>query len=222
MPSENKPFLHEAVYDEVNPNHASCCGHWWSRSACPWRAAQRLHRMPHPNPTTPRKTRARTRPLRINRYPKRPGNDRQGPQGLIADKDLSMYAHNIKIITRNGTVTLKGPVKSDDEKQKVERCSRCRLTRQPGGPAYCQAVVHNRSERITPSQEIQTWQKHGSFGLYATPGLAENAVDHLLAAGFRNSDISVLLPDDESTRAFAHEKSTKAPEGTAAVRPPVE
>ncbi|MGA2047448.1 MAG: BON domain-containing protein [Terracidiphilus sp.] len=41
-------------------------------------------------------------------------------KALIADKDLSMYAHNIKIITRNGTVTLKGPVKSDDEKQKVE------------------------------------------------------------------------------------------------------
>jgi hyperosmotically inducible periplasmic protein len=41
-------------------------------------------------------------------------------KAIIADKDLSMYAHNIKIITRNGTVTLKGPVKSDDEKQKVE------------------------------------------------------------------------------------------------------
>ncbi len=41
-------------------------------------------------------------------------------KALIADKDLSMYAHNIKVITRNGTVTLKGPVKSDDEKQKVE------------------------------------------------------------------------------------------------------
>lgn len=54
------------------------------------------------------------------------------------------------------------------------------------------------------------------FGIYATPGLAENAVDHLLVRGFSNSDISVLLPDDESTRAFAHEKSTKAPEGTAA------
>jgi len=54
------------------------------------------------------------------------------------------------------------------------------------------------------------------FGLYATPGLAESAVDQLLAAGFNNADISVLLPDDESTRAFAHEKSTKAPEGTAA------
>jgi hypothetical protein len=53
------------------------------------------------------------------------------------------------------------------------------------------------------------------FGIYATPGTAEAAVDHLLAHGFTNSAISVLLPDDESTRAFAHEKSTKAPEGTA-------
>ncbi len=53
------------------------------------------------------------------------------------------------------------------------------------------------------------------FGIYATPGLAEAAVDHLLARGFNNADISVLLPDDESTRAFAHEKHTKAPEGTA-------
>jgi hypothetical protein len=52
------------------------------------------------------------------------------------------------------------------------------------------------------------------FGIYATAGTAEAAVDHLLANGFTNSAISVLLPDDESTRAFAHEKSTKAPEGT--------
>jgi hypothetical protein len=52
------------------------------------------------------------------------------------------------------------------------------------------------------------------YGIYATPGTAEAAVDHLLRCGFTNSAISVLLPDDESTRAFAHEKSTKAPEGT--------
>ena len=54
------------------------------------------------------------------------------------------------------------------------------------------------------------------LGIYANPALAETAVDHLIAKGFSNSSISVLLPDDESTRAFAHEKSTKAPEGTAA------
>ena len=53
------------------------------------------------------------------------------------------------------------------------------------------------------------------FGIYATAATAEAAVDHLIARGFTNSAISVLLPDDESTRAFAHEKSTKAPEGAA-------
>jgi len=40
-------------------------------------------------------------------------------RAIIADKDLSIYAHNVKIITLNGTVTLKGPVKSEEEKQKV-------------------------------------------------------------------------------------------------------
>src|SRR6201985_2533276 len=52
------------------------------------------------------------------------------------------------------------------------------------------------------------------FGIYATPTTAENGVDHLITLGFTNSAISVLLPDDETTRAFAHEKNTKAPEGT--------
>ena len=40
-------------------------------------------------------------------------------KAITADKTLSTYAHNIKIITLNGVVTLKGPVKSDEEKQKV-------------------------------------------------------------------------------------------------------
>src|SRR5271170_942483 len=31
-------------------------------------------------------------------------------KAIIADKDLSTYAHNVKIITVNGVVTLKGPV----------------------------------------------------------------------------------------------------------------
>jgi hyperosmotically inducible protein len=40
-------------------------------------------------------------------------------KAITADKTLSTYAHNVKIITLNGVVTLKGPVKSDGEKQKV-------------------------------------------------------------------------------------------------------
>jgi osmotically-inducible protein OsmY len=38
---------------------------------------------------------------------------------IVGDKDLSTYAHNVKVITVNGAVTLKGPVKSEDEKTKV-------------------------------------------------------------------------------------------------------
>jgi osmotically-inducible protein OsmY len=40
-------------------------------------------------------------------------------RSLMADKSLSTYAHNIKIITQGGAVTLKGPVESDDEKKTV-------------------------------------------------------------------------------------------------------
>ena len=40
---------------------------------------------------------------------------------LVSDKSLSTYAHNVKIITQNGSVTLKGPVRSEEEKQAVEQ-----------------------------------------------------------------------------------------------------
>src|SRR6202041_2750940 len=39
---------------------------------------------------------------------------------IMSDKTLSTYAHNIKIITQNGKVTLKGQVRSDDEKANIE------------------------------------------------------------------------------------------------------
>ena len=38
---------------------------------------------------------------------------------IVADKSLSTYAHNIKIISEHGTVTLKGPVHSEDEKKAI-------------------------------------------------------------------------------------------------------
>jgi len=41
-------------------------------------------------------------------------------QSLIKDKSLSTYAHNIKVIAQDGAVTLKGPVKSAEEKQAIE------------------------------------------------------------------------------------------------------
>lgn len=53
------------------------------------------------------------------------------------------------------------------------------------------------------------------FGIYRDRATLENAVDTLRQDGFRNADVSVLFPDNVGTKDFAHEKGTKAPEGTA-------
>ena len=57
-------------------------------------------------------------------------------------------------------------------------------------------------------------KKTAVFGIYKSAALAEQAVDRIAASGFTPNDISVLLPDSRSSKEFAHEKSTKAPEGT--------
>ena len=45
---------------------------------------------------------------------------RQIRESVAQDKSLSTYAHNVKIVTQNGQVTLRGPVRSDDEKRAIE------------------------------------------------------------------------------------------------------
>src|SRR5690349_15657044 len=44
---------------------------------------------------------------------------RQIRRAIVNDKSLSTYAHNVKIITQNGAVTLKGPVRSEEEKSTI-------------------------------------------------------------------------------------------------------
>ena len=53
------------------------------------------------------------------------------------------------------------------------------------------------------------------FGIYRTYGAVDGAVEALRTSGFRNTDISVLFPENVGTKDFAHEKGTKAPEGAA-------
>jgi hypothetical protein len=53
------------------------------------------------------------------------------------------------------------------------------------------------------------------FGIFKTRGGAENCIDLLRSSGFRNDDISVLAPDQRTTKELATEKNTKSPEGTA-------
>jgi len=55
-----------------------------------------------------------------------------------------------------------------------------------------------------------------AFGIFANQTQVEGAVDRLRADGFRNTDISVLFPENVGTKDFAHKKGTKAPEGATA------
>ncbi len=57
--------------------------------------------------------------------------------------------------------------------------------------------------------------KIATFGIFHTRSSVDRAVDMLKLGGFNTSDISVLMSDTTSTREFAHEKNTKAPEGAA-------
>jgi hypothetical protein len=59
-------------------------------------------------------------------------------------------------------------------------------------------------------------KKTAVFGIYSSVARAEAAVDTFVQTGFPSANISVLLQDYRGTREFAHEKETKAPEGTAA------
>jgi hypothetical protein len=54
------------------------------------------------------------------------------------------------------------------------------------------------------------------YGIYPSELNAETAVDRLRTAGFRNTDVSILYPENAGSKDLAHEKNTKAPEATVA------
>ena len=58
-----------------------------------------------------------------------------------------------------------------------------------------------------------TKSKTAVYGIFKDRMTLDRAVDALKMGGFSHSDISVLMQDSNSTRQFAHEKQTKAPEG---------
>ena len=62
-------------------------------------------------------------------------------QSVISDKSLSTDAHNIKIITQDGNVTLKGPVRSDEEKRSVES----KASEVAGGPDHIKSEIEVKS-----------------------------------------------------------------------------
>jgi len=65
-------------------------------------------------------------------------------------------------------------------------------------------------------EEVGMSKNTAVLGIYLSREDAEDGVHALKEAGFRVTDISVLVPENLGTKDFVHEKSTKAPEGVAA------
>jgi hypothetical protein len=57
--------------------------------------------------------------------------------------------------------------------------------------------------------------KKAVFGIAKSESQAIDIADHLKVAGFTENDVSVLFPDKQGSKDFAHEQHTKAPEGAA-------
>ena len=86
------------------------------------------HQNTEQSPTAPDNTKVNQRDRNANtptadrQQNARPDRDitKQIRDAIIADKALSTYAHNVKVITQNGQVTLRGPVRSEEEKRAIE------------------------------------------------------------------------------------------------------
>ena len=76
--------------------------------------------------------------------------------------------------------------------------------------------INSRSRAVRLAREEETIVADKAvFGIAKSVAQAEQIASGLKAAGFSGDDISVLFPDKEGTRDFAHEQHTKAPEGAA-------
>jgi hyperosmotically inducible periplasmic protein len=69
-------------------------------------------------------------------------------RSVVSDKSLSTYAHNIKIIAQGGVVTLKGPVRSEEEKQAVE----VKAAEIAGGPDHVRSEIEVKPSSRNNSQ----------------------------------------------------------------------
>src|SRR4051812_4313757 len=76
-----------------------------------------------------------------------------------------------------------------------------------GGHAFSFWWINSRSN------DQEKLMERAVYGIAKTRAQAESVVEQLRSTGFSGEDISVLFPDTAGSRDFAHEKSTKAPEG---------
>lgn len=80
-------------------------------------------------------------------------------KAIIADKSLSTYAHNVKVITVDGRVTLKGPVKTAEEKTAIQKIATDiagathvvnQISVEQAGATPASAKPHHKPAKVNP------------------------------------------------------------------------
>ena len=90
------------------------------------------------------------------------------------DKSLSTYAHNVKMISQNGKVTLKGPVRSEEEKQTIEQ----KATEVAGAGNVTNEITVKPEKQIqgkSAKENIMAGKNTAVFGIYRDRAQAEQA-----------------------------------------------
>src|SRR6185295_9791779 len=82
---------------------------------------------------------------------------------------------------------------------------------------YCPANrPENQFKQNQPRRKNMAGKNTAAFGIFSDRERVEAAINALRDEGYRNTDISVLYPENVGTKDFAHQKNTKAPEGVTA------
>jgi hyperosmotically inducible protein len=101
---------------------SACVVACWLTIASPPAVGQNASAPAPDNTKTNQRDKSRTEPTADQQKENQSDREiaRQIRRSIVQDKSLSSYAHNVKVISQDGMVTLKGPVRSDEEKTTVE------------------------------------------------------------------------------------------------------
>lgn len=156
-------------------------------------------------------------------------------QRLMENSNID--ASDIVVDVLSGEVMLTGAVRTDDERRSAERAAllvlgvrsvvnRLQVTREPASRESAMAAQPQGAELTEAERRLEraAWAERAKgvgsaniavFGIYRHRAAAKEAVDALKTVGFRDTDISLMLPENAGTKDLAFNKATKAPEGAA-------
>jgi hypothetical protein len=120
-------------------------------------------------------------------------------RSVVGTEGMSTSGKNVKIITTDGKVTLRGPVELNRGETED------RTTRQ---------ISRRRAERIesTGSQGRKSMSKNISvYGIMRSEQHLSSCLDELRMNGYRPEDVSALMPENVGNKDLATDKSSKAP-----------